>query len=719
MYLRLVSWFFSSSPPFPTAHLKMDATPSASSNMDVDANHISSPSSSTLSSPLSVLSKSPSIPSSPEIALDASKRYPSPTSSMPSGAQSPIKLELVDDSVPAIKLDDASDSINVSANDAPDAPDAQPPRKRRKVTPPKERTTEYLNLDECDVDDSNLARLVSALKKRKKIVVIAGAGISVSAGIPDFRSKTGLFATLPNEHKMKGSGKHLFDASVYKHDSSTEKFHKMICDLATMVKAAKPTKFHHLLASLAAENRLLRLYSQNVDCIDTNMEPLKTNVPLNVKGPWPKTIQLHGSVEHMVCSKCTDIRPLKTELFVGHEAPLCEECKTIDELRTQYEQRRSHGIGRLRPRMVLYNEFNPDEEAIGRVSSVDLKSRPDAVIVVGTSLKIPGVRRLVKELCQVTRSRRDGFTAWINTDSEPQHNDFKDCWDLVVRGKCDDVAHWVALPHFDEPSGDQSAYLSEGEDRRRRDRLVRDNLEVQLISPTPDSPTKSDSSTALETRKRKHVDPVQSIPTPTASPKIMAAETSKKVPKPKQSKLSFGGQQAPSASANDASAKKPKKAPTKKPRKSNKKSIEPPKSSVTQTFKTQKNRELADMPQETLAGKLDNQHYKYVEDKLESQLLPPLRPVQKPIQSSVYKRAEDLNTEGQNDDTSPPARPCEKLSRPPLSERSKSSPHVSVTIDGGKNSNEGRPITPTHESRRSTDTISPGSIPRGMETLMD
>ncbi|KAK1597943.1 Sir2 family protein [Colletotrichum navitas] len=695
----------------------MDATPSASSDMDVDAHHqISSPSDSTLSSPLSVLSKSPSIPSSPEVALDASKRYPSPTSSMPSGAQSPIKLELADDSVPAIKLDDAADSINVNANDAPDG---QPPRKRRKVTPPKERTTEHLNLDECDVDDRNLARLVSALKKRKKIVVIAGAGISVSAGIPDFRSKTGLFATLPNEHKTKGSGKHLFDASVYKHDSSTEKFHKMICDLATMVKAAKPTKFHHLLASLAAENRLLRLYSQNVDCIDTNMEPLKTNVPLNVKGPWPKTIQLHGSVEHMVCSKCTDIRPLKTELFVGHEAPLCEECKTIDQLRTQYEQRRSHGIGRLRPRMVLYNEFNPDEEAIGRVSSVDLKSRPDAVIVVGTSLKIPGVRRLVKELCQVTRSRRDGFTAWINTDSEPQHNDFKDCWDLVVRGKCDDVAHWAALPRFDEPRGDQSAYLSEGEDQRRRDRLVRDNLEVQLISPTPGSPTKSGPSTASETMKRKLVDPVQSIPTPTASPKIKAAEASKKATKPKQSKLSFVGQEASVASAGNASAKNPKKASTKKLRKSNKKPIQPPRNSVAQTFKTQKNRELADMPQETLAGKLDNQHYKYVEDKVESQLLPPLRPVQKPIQSSVYKRAENLDTKGQEDDASLPARPFEKMSKPSLSERPKSLPHASVTIDGGKNSNEGRPTTPMHERRRSAETISPGSIPQGMETLID
>ncbi|OHF01043.1 Sir2 family protein [Colletotrichum orchidophilum] len=688
----------------------MDATPSSSS-MAVDAHHQpSSPSDSPLSSPLSVLSKSPSIPSSPEVALDASKRYPSPTSSMPSGAQSPIKLEATDDCVPVIKLDDAADSINVNASEATDG---QPARKRRKVTPPKERTTEYLNLGECKEDDGNLARLVSALKKRKKIVVIAGAGISVSAGIPDFRSKTGLFATLPNEHKVKGSGKHLFDASVYKHDSSTEKFHKMICDLATMVKAAKPTPFHHLLASLAAENRLLRLYSQNVDCIETNMEPLKTNVPLNVKGPWPKTIQLHGSVDHMVCSKCTDIQPLKTELFVGHEAPLCEECKTIDQLRTQFEQRRSHGIGRLRPRMVLYNEFNPDEEAIGKVSSVDLKSRPDAVIVVGTSLKIPGVRRLVKELCQVTRSRRDGFTAWINTDSEPQHNDFKDCWDLVVRGKCDDVAHWAALPRFDVPQGDQSAYLSEGEERRRQDRLSRDNLEVQLISPTPtpDSPSKSMPSTTSDSRKRKLIDPVQSIPTPTASPKIKAAEAAKKGLKAKQSKLSFGGQQA-AAPGSDAAFKKVKKAPAKKPRKSNKKATNPPKNSVTQTFKTQKNRELADMPQETLAGKLDSQHYlKYVEDKLQSQL-PPLRPAQKPIQSFIYKRAENNDDEGQKEESPSSTRPFEKMSRPSLLKRPKSSP-------SSGDSNDVRPMTPVHIRRKSADTISPESIPRGMEALMD
>jgi len=42
-----------------------------------------------------------------------------------------------------------------------------------------------------------LASLVKLLKARKRIVVLTGAGISVSCGIPDFRSKgTGLYATL-------------------------------------------------------------------------------------------------------------------------------------------------------------------------------------------------------------------------------------------------------------------------------------------------------------------------------------------------------------------------------------------------------------------------------------------------------------------------------------------------------------------------------------------
>ncbi|KAH7304395.1 DHS-like NAD/FAD-binding domain-containing protein, partial [Stachybotrys elegans] len=316
--------------------------------------------------------------------------------------------------------------------------------RRRKARPPKERTIEYLDLTKAynnfnDQDTSQIEWLVTALRKKKKIAVIAGAGISVSAGIPDFRSSTGLFTTARTQHKLKGSREQLFDASLYKHNETTEAFHTMIREIAKITENAKPTPFHHFLASLAQEGRLMRLYSQNIDCIDTKMKPLSTNIPLNIKGPWPATIQLHGSLQNMVCTLCGTLKPFEAELFVGPETPLCKDCELEDEKQTALGKR-GRGIGRLRPRLVLYNEYNPDEDAIGKVSSADLRTRPDAVIVVGTSLKVPGTRRLVRELCQATRSRNNGFTAWINIDSEPKGAEFKDCWDLVVRAKCDDIA---------------------------------------------------------------------------------------------------------------------------------------------------------------------------------------------------------------------------------------------------------------------------------------
>lgn len=124
------------------------------------------PPSSPPSSPLSVLSQSPSPPSP---ALDASKRYPSPTSSAAtSGSASPIKPS---------DMSDSTDEIRVRT-------DGPPPSKRRRITaPPKPRTTAYVDLENSgEEEDGSLGRLLSALRKKKKIVVIAGAGISVSAG---------------------------------------------------------------------------------------------------------------------------------------------------------------------------------------------------------------------------------------------------------------------------------------------------------------------------------------------------------------------------------------------------------------------------------------------------------------------------------------------------------------------------------------------------------
>ncbi|KFY20264.1 hypothetical protein V491_03861, partial [Pseudogymnoascus sp. VKM F-3775] len=465
---------------------KMDDMPAMSSPP--------SPPESLVSSPLSMRSRSPTPP----------YEYPSPTSSQPSGSRSPS-----------------------AARDMQERPDGPPPAKKRKLTQPKERTTEYLDLHTLDEssdpekreqDDLQLQRLLKVLRTKRKIVVIAGAGISVSAGIPDFRSSTGLFTTLRSQHNLKTSGKHLFDASVYKDDSLTASFHDMVREMSHMTRQATPTMFHHMIATIAEEGRLMRLYTQNVDGIDTSLEPLRTNIPLNSRGPWPKTIQLHGGLEKMVCTKCRALSDFDGSLFEGSEPPSCKACEELDEIRTTLAGKRSHGIGRLRPRMVLYNEYNPDEEAIGAVTTADLKSRPDAVIVVGTSLKVPGVRRIAREMCQVARGRKDGFTAWINNMPEPVGPEFKNCWDLVIRGDCDEVARHAAIPKWDDK--DVGPYT------------------VLPSRSVPKSPMKVELGSAA---KHKAVEKTQGMVTPTASPRTRSPAPAKDLKKMKQPKLFASG----------------------------------------------------------------------------------------------------------------------------------------------------------------------------------
>ncbi|KAF2131643.1 DHS-like NAD/FAD-binding domain-containing protein [Dothidotthia symphoricarpi CBS 119687] len=409
------------------------------------------------SSPLSSLP-----PSSPRDDAASDSELSEPPESSPEPEQSFAKRRPYPSPAKRRSYPSPSSSRRSSAKTSP-APENMPspppsndedprPSKKRKLTDPKERTTEYLDLsgDVADEDMPQLARLLKVLHTKRKIVVIAGAGISVSAGIPDFRSATGLFNTLKKDHKLKSSGKDLFDASVYQDDTSTSTFHDMVRTLSQQTKSAQPTAFHQLLATLAQEGRLMRLYTQNVDGIDTSLPPLNTQAPLPKKAPWPKTIQVHGGLDHMVCSKCNVLSPFESEIFSGPTPPSCPKCEEEDNVRLVAEKR-SHGIGRLRPRMVLYNEHNPDDEAIGSCATTDIRLRPDAVIVAGTTLKVPGVRRIAREMCKTVRDRRDGVAVWINNDPEPLGKDLEDAWDLVVKGPCDEVARHANMRKWDDP----------------------------------------------------------------------------------------------------------------------------------------------------------------------------------------------------------------------------------------------------------------------------
>ncbi|KAI0117721.1 DHS-like NAD/FAD-binding domain-containing protein [Nemania sp. FL0031] len=624
------------------------------------------PSTNPPSSPLSVLTRSPTI--SPRASMSyRSDRLPSPPpSTIYSGSASPMKSS------------DPAERDEILVN-----PDGAPPPKRRRVER-KPRTTEYLDLsaaasEQSEKDDELLDQLTHALRKKKKIVVIAGAGISVSAGIPDFRSSSGLFATLPKEHGLKGSGKHLFDASVYKHDSTTEYFHTMVRDLSQLVKNAKPTPFHHLLASLAREGRLLRLYTQNVDGLETSMEPLSTVVPLQPKGPWPRTIQLHGGLEKMVCSKCNEISQFDASLFEGPQAPLCKGCEETDNVRTSHAGKRSHGIGRLRPRMVLYNEYNPDEEAIANVFRADLRARPDAVVVVGTSMKIPGVRNMVKDMCKKTRDRRDGITAWINLDPEPSGADLKNCWDLVVRGKCDDIASLVHLPRFDE-SIDQGVETIVDNAKYESD-VRRVKLEVEIRRGLPQSSKEEAPESSPVKAKLPSIGQVQGIPTPSASPRMRTALPTKPKSKTNQAKLDFSSHNGKAASV---STTKPAKKTAPRKTKPAKKPEPKPKATINVTFKATKSNMAAPASKVPAKRSLETDPL----DKARSVLL---------ADFSLRPRGNKPVVESYTVEKNPQPR----TSQPDLADL--------------------RPRTPEPNAQNSPsqDTVSPPSKPRGMGTLID
>ncbi|KAL9130984.1 MAG: hypothetical protein Q9217_000973 [Psora testacea] len=429
-----------------------------------------------------------SAPSSPKLPLLFTRAYPTPDSSQTQSTYSSSSEQ------------EGRKSLHDN--------DGCGPTKKRKRLESKERTTIRIDLRPSSKlpvieQSSQVEHLLKVLRKRRKIVVVAGAGISTSAGVPDFRSSNGLFNTLRSDNKLKASGKQLFDASVYQTDSSTSSFHDMVRTLSEVVEGAEATPFHHMLATLSDEGRLMRLYTQNVDGIDASLPPLRTEIPLPSKGPWPRTIQLHGSLKKMVCAKCRDLRDFDSELFDGPNPPQCTSCIDLDKVRTEEAGKRSHGIGKLRPRMVLYNEQNPDDEAIGTVVAADLRARPDAIIVVGTSMEIPGVKRIVREMCGVIRARKDGRCVWINRGPPPIAKEFEDCWDLIVAGDCDQVAELADMRKwYEEPR--EGIRVTESEAERAKEK----ESKVKVIVS---SPTKRTSATPgmLTPRPSPKLEPMQ------------------------------------------------------------------------------------------------------------------------------------------------------------------------------------------------------------------
>jgi NAD-dependent SIR2 family protein deacetylase len=89
-----------------------------------------------------------------------------------------------------------------------------------------------------------------------------GAGVSVNAGIPDFRSKDGLFNNL-REFNVP-SPEYIFDIQYFRYNP--DPFYKVSKKIYPT--NFKPTKSHAFIKKLEDLGVLLRCYTQNIDGLE-------------------------------------------------------------------------------------------------------------------------------------------------------------------------------------------------------------------------------------------------------------------------------------------------------------------------------------------------------------------------------------------------------------------------------------------------------------------
>ncbi|KFY50509.1 hypothetical protein V495_00225 [Pseudogymnoascus sp. VKM F-4514 (FW-929)] len=267
-----------------------------------------------------------------------------------------------------------------------------------------------------------LRPLIDIFRQKKRIVIIAGAGISASAGIATFQD-------------LPVKGRDVFSMNSYNDDASTTLLNETMCRMYSSIRSASPTQFHHVIAELAKEGRLHRLYTQNIDGLDTQLPSLGTKIPLPEKKPWPTTIQLHGDLRTVKCQgNPTHLGSFNPELFKEAALPCCAICKNSEGERTRH-------IPLMRPRVWLYDDYDyADTTAIAMVSASDLRSKPDAVIVVGTALKVESRRKFAIDMCAAVR-KCGGLSVWINLKPPPQP---LKCFDIVIKGDSDTIAMHVS-----------------------------------------------------------------------------------------------------------------------------------------------------------------------------------------------------------------------------------------------------------------------------------
>ena len=171
----------------------------------------------------------------------------------------------------------------------------------------------------------------------------------LKAGIPDFRSKDGLY-----NQKYDYPPETILSHSFFM--SNTEEFFKFYREKMNCLKF-EPNITHIKLAELEKNGKLKAIITQNID-------------GLHQKAGSKNVFELHGSVMRNYCMECGRTH---TPDYVFYETIGIPKC----------QRKRCNGI--VKPDVVLYEEMLNDEVVAGAVDAI---SKADTLIVAGTSLTV-------------------------------------------------------------------------------------------------------------------------------------------------------------------------------------------------------------------------------------------------------------------------------------------------------------------------------------------
>ena len=260
-----------------------------------------------------------------------------------------------------------------------------------------------------------LSRAVRAVHSARNRGVVSGAGLSTDSGVPDFRSSAGVFARAAADLCLR-SGRDLFDAQRQNDASVRAAYVNWVRQTRDFHYAYQPyvqqggldgvmvprNLGHALLSKLNVEGRLLCVLTQNIDGLEDRA------------GFGAITTRLHGDVRRLRCTVCHQRSNLGPAAADGTRFPdvyqACTTCQYASDERVK-RGKRALPVGHLRPDVVLYNDpwdEGPDADGIG-AAQFEAGETGDLLVVLGTSLTVPGCRALVRDVA--TRVRRRGGAA--------------------------------------------------------------------------------------------------------------------------------------------------------------------------------------------------------------------------------------------------------------------------------------------------------------------